>query len=166
MPKVHLMIGIQGSGKSTFSKALSEEKNIKIVSTDVVRQMNPNWPEENIWPEVYRLTAELIKKGEDVIFDATNITPKVRERFLNNVLIHFKVKEKLPFDLIGYYFNVDPIICKQRVEKRNLDPNELYLPPEVVFSYSERMVPPTYEEPFTLIYYVENNELIEKRKEN
>ena len=61
---------------------------------------------------------------------------------------------------------MEPLICKQRVEKRNLDPNELYLPPEVVFSYNERMVPPTYEEPFSLIYYVENNELIGKRKEN
>lgn len=164
MPKVHLMIGIQGSGKSTFSRKFSNEKDIKIVSTDIVRQLNPDWPEEKIWPEVYRLTSELIKKGEDVIFDATNITPKVRERFINNVLLHFENSDKnnLPFELIGYYFNVDPVICKERVEKRNLNPNELYLPPEVVFSYSEKMVPPTYEEPFTLIYYIENNELIKK----
>ena len=59
MAKVHLMIGIQGSGKSTFSNQLSKKENIMIVSTDRVRQANPDWPEENIWPEVYRLCAEL-----------------------------------------------------------------------------------------------------------
>lgn len=164
MAKVHLMIGIQGSGKSTFANKLSNDNNIMIVSTDRVRQLNPTWPEENIWPEVYRLTAELIKKGKDVIFDATNITPKVRERFLNNVLTHFDdySKENLPFEYIGYFFDVDPKICFDRVSKRNSDPNELYLPPEVVFSYYERLVEPTYNEYFTLIYIVKNNTLIKK----
>lgn len=176
MPKVHLMIGIQGSGKSTFSRILSSKNNIKIVSTDVVRQANPDWPEDKIWPEVYRLTSELIKNGQDVIFDATNITPKVRERFINNVLNYFdnydiinsitNCTKDLPFELIGYFFNTDVNLCKLRVEKRNENPNELFLPPEVVYSYYERMVPPTYLEPFTLIYYVENNELILKRKDN
>jgi predicted kinase len=168
MAKVHLMIGIQGSGKSTFSNYLSSTNNIMIVSTDRVRQQNPSWPEENIWPEVYRLCAENIKNNQDVIFDATNITPKVRERFLNNVLSHFDnvTKENLPFEYIGYFFNVDPKVCMERVQLRNGMPNELYLPPEVVFSYHERLVEPSYEEKFSKIYYVIDNKLVEKsRKE-
>ena len=48
MAKVHLMIGIQGSGKSTFSNQLSEKENIMIVSTDRVRQANPGWSEDKI----------------------------------------------------------------------------------------------------------------------
>lgn len=163
MAKVHLMIGIQGSGKSTFSKYLSEKENITIVSTDRVRQLNPDWPEANIWPEVYRLCAEYIKNDKDVIFDATNITPKVRARFLENVLIHFEgaSKENLPFEFVAYFFDVDPALCANRVKERNENPNELYLPPEVVFSYHEKLVMPTYEENFTKIYRVVDKELLD-----
>lgn len=163
MAKVHLMIGIQGSGKSTFSKELSEKQNIMIVSTDRVRQLNPTWPEKNIWPEVYRLCAECIKNSEDVIFDATNITPKVRERFLTNMLVHFEdySLDNLPFEFVGYFFDVDPTLCAERVKRRNEMPNELYLPPEVVFSYHQSLVKPTYEEHFSKIYHVIDKELIE-----
>lgn len=163
MAKVHLMIGIQGSGKSTFSNYLSQKENISIVSTDRVRQMNPSWPEANIWPEVYRLVAESIKNNKDVIFDATNITPKVRTRFLENVLAHFENNDNtiLPFEYIAYFFDVDPSLCANRVKKRNENPNELFLPPEVVFSYYEKLVKPTYEERFTKIYKVVDKELIE-----
>ena len=166
MAKVHLMIGIQGSGKSTFSSQLSKEYNIQIVSTDKVRQLHPDWKEELIWPEVYRLTAEIIKSGNDVIFDATNITVKVRDRFLTNVLVHFENcnANNLPFEYIAYLFKVDPQLCFERVSKRNNDPNELYLPPEVVFSYHERLVEPTFEEPFTKIYYVIEGKLTEFNK--
>lgn len=161
MAKVHLMIGIQGSGKSTFSKQLSQENNILIVSTDVVRKNNPNWPEENIWPEVYRLTAETLKSGHDVIFDATNITPKVRNRFIENVLKHFENSsiDSLPFEFVGYFFDTDPNVCFERVKRRNEIEGELYLPPEVVYSYHERLVKPTYDEPFTLIYYVHDGKI-------
>lgn len=163
MAKVHLMIGIQGSGKSTFSNQLSEKENIMIVSTDRVRQANPGWSEDKIWPEVYRLCADNIKNNQDVIFDATNITPKVRERFLTNVLAHFEQNsiDNLPFELIGYFFDVDPTICMNRVKIRNENPKELYLPPEVVFSYHERLVKPTYEEHFSKIFIVKDNDINE-----
>lgn len=170
MAKVHLMIGIQGSGKSTFAKTLSQDNNITIVSTDVVRLLHPDWPEQNIWPEVYSMTANLLQNNQDVIFDATNITPKVRQRFIDNVLTYFKNYDKekcskLPFELIGYFFDTDPKLCFERVNNRNHMPNELFLPPEVVFSYHERLVIPTYDEPFTLIYVIKNDKtnLIEKK---
>ena len=60
---VHMMVGIQGSGKSTFSSILANEINAKIVSTDSVRMANPGIKEDLVWPYVYKLVAECIKIG-------------------------------------------------------------------------------------------------------
>ena len=46
MAVLHLMVGIQGSGKSTFSKSLSKKLNCKIISSDEVRKMYPNLEEK------------------------------------------------------------------------------------------------------------------------
>lgn len=146
MSIIHLMVGIQGSGKSTFSKKLSQELNIKIVSTDVVRQTVENIKEEDVWPTVYKMCAEELKSGKDVIFDATSITPKVRTRLIDNVKELYE-----SFDVGCYFFDVDPTICKQRVEIRNKDKNELYLPVEVIDSYHERLIKPTISEGFVFV---------------
>ena len=77
MNTIHLMIGIQGSGKTTFSKRLSKSLNIEIVSTDLIRKEMSEILEEQVWSMVYQKCASELAKGKDVIFDATNITPKV-----------------------------------------------------------------------------------------
>lgn len=143
---IHLMVGIQGSGKSTFSNKLSKELNIKIVSTDMVRQTVENIKEEDVWPTVYKMCAEELKNGKDVIFDATSITPKVRNRLIDNVKNYYE-----NFEVGCYFFDVDPLICKKRVELRNQDKNELYLPVEVIDSYHERLIKPTIFEGFVFV---------------
>ena len=153
MVRVHMMVGIPGSGKSTYARQLSQEKGYKIVSTDVIRMLHPDWAEPLIWPEVYRLTAEHLKSGTDVIFDATNITPKVRNRFKDEVSKHFN-----EFEVAAYYFDTLPAVCAKRVEMRNKMANELYLPVEVVFSYGEKIVKPTPDEGFIEIINVNDLE--------
>lgn len=153
MVRVHMMVGIPGSGKSTYARQLSQEKGYKVVSTDVIRMVHPDWEEPLIWPEVYRLTAEYLKNGTDVIFDATNITPKVRNRFKDEVSKYFN-----EFEVAAYYFDTLPVICAKRVEMRNKMANELYLPVEVVFSYGEKIVKPTLDEGFIEIINVNNLE--------
>ena len=143
---VHMMVGIQGSGKSTFSSILANEINATIVSTDSVRMANPGINEDLVWPYVYKLVAECIKNNEEVIFDATSITPKVRKRFIENVELH-----NVKCEIIAYFFDVDKHICAARVEKRNKEENQINIPIEVIYSYSERLVPPTLDEGFVKI---------------
>ncbi len=143
MAIVHMMVGIQGSGKSTYSRKLNIEFGYPIVSTDIVRKNHPDWEESMIWPEVYRLVANYLKDSQDVIFDATNITPKVRKRFKDEVDKLFN-----DYNIYAYYFNTPLEVCVDRVSKRNEDKNELYLPPEVISSYYERLVIPTLDEGF------------------
>ena len=151
MAKLHLMVGIQGSGKSTYSQKLSKELNCKIISSDEVRKMNPNLEEKNVFPEVYRLCAEELRNNKDVIFDATNITPNVRSRNVNAIKSIFA-----DFKICVYFINTDVEICKERVEKRNKLDGEIFIPLEVIESYSKNIIPPTYEENFDEIIVLNN----------
>lgn len=148
---IYMMVGIQGSGKSTFAKKLSIEKNCEIISTDQVRKDFPGIKEDFVWPFVYEQVSNKVRNNLDCIFDATNITPKVRKRFID------EVKKFGVTPIIGvYYLKTDVEVCHRRVIERNKDSNELYLPPEVVYSYNEKIVDPVIEEGFEFVEIIKN----------
>ena len=151
MATIHVLVGIPGSGKSTYAKSLEKQKGYIIVSSDTVRNLHPDWEESLIFPEVYRLCSEYLKNGQDIIYDATNITPKVRKRTFDS-LDQFGVT----YEKIAYYFDTPVEVCLKRVEKRNQDPNELFLPLEVIESYGNNIIVPTNEEGFSEIYIIKN----------
>lgn len=153
---IHMLIGIQGAGKSTFANEYSKEINAEIISTDGVRIANPGISEDLVWPYVYKKVAECVTNNIEVIFDATSITPKVRKRFIDNVELH-GVK-----CVIGaYFFDVDKNVCAARVEKRNNENTQINIPIEVIYSYSERLVPPTLDEGFKFIKIIRNGKVAE-----
>ena len=152
MAILHLMVGIQGSGKSTYSKKLRDEFGYKIISSDEVRIMHPDWEEVKIFPEVYRLCAMELKEGNDVIFDATNITPKVRARNINLIREIYS-----DFEVYAYFINTNKELCKERVLKRNNMEGELFLPIEVIDSYYNNLVPPSLEEGINKVIVINND---------
>ena len=128
---IHMMIGIQGSGKTTFAKQLAKELKIKIISTDNVRVNMPGIKEELVWPYVYKQVALAISEGKDVIFDATSITPRVRKRFVDEV-----EKYGVKCEICAYYFDVDRDVCVQRVAQRNKDRSQINIPIQLYYSFS------------------------------
>lgn len=153
---IHMMIGIQGAGKSTFANEYAKEINAEIISTDSVRIANPGISEDLVWPYVYKKVAECVKNNIEVIFDATSITPKVRKRFIDNVELH-----GVKCEIIAYFFDVDKHVCAKRVEKRNADNTQINIPIEVIYSYSERLVPPTLDEGFKEIKIIRDGKIAE-----
>lgn len=151
MSKFIMLIGIPGSGKTTCSKDLAIQYNAKVISTDKVRQTYVGIEESEVFPTVYRLCSEELKNGYNVILDATHITPKVRKRTFDS-LDQFGVT----YEKIAYYFDTPVEVCLKRVEKRNQDPNELFLPLEVIESYGNNIIVPTKEEGFSEIYIIKN----------
>lgn len=143
MAKIIMLIGIPGSGKTTYSVGLSEEYNAKVISSDKVRQTYVGIDEKEVFPMVYKLSIEELKEGRNVILDATHITPKVRKRSFDAL-----DEYGIPYEKIAIYIDTPVEVCVKRVEKRNQDPNELFLPLEVIESYGKNIIPPTKEEGF------------------
>ena len=154
MKTLHMLIGIPGSGKSTYTKEVLSKQidDAILVSSDETRNQNPDLNEDQIWPEIYRLCAKALSENHNLIFDATNITPKVRKRFFDEI-----EKRGIPFDSydkIAYFFIADPQLCIERVTIRNQNPKERYLPLEVITNYFQNIIEPTKEEGFSKIITV------------
>lgn len=151
MKTLYMMIGIPGSGKSTIARRLAKDYQAQIISSDYVRKVNPNWAEEMIFPEVYRLIQENIK-NTNVIFDATNIDRLTRSKHLGEIR-----KAKIDFHLSACLVISDVEVCKKRIELRNKLSDELYLPVEVVETYAHKFIFPQKDEGYRDILIFDNN---------
>lgn len=149
MSKLIVMVGIQGSGKSTIAKELAKEYgqdwehtggpysdwggcamthiDAPIVSSDEIRKEFPNFGNEKVFKELYSRVNKLLEKGANVIMDATNITIKARKQIFEMV--------KVPCEKIAYVINTSYEECVRRVKERNEDPNQHFVPLDVVEKY-------------------------------
>ena len=82
--KAYLLIGLPGSGKSTWAKKKAKDKNTFIVSRDAIRQaMKYNYVfnfryEDAVKDITFKMIASIVSYGFDVIIDETNVKRKRR----------------------------------------------------------------------------------------
>lgn len=156
MATIHMLIGIPGAGKSTYCKNVLALKypNAIIVASDEVRNNNPTMSENEIWPEIFRLCSKALLENKDIIYDATNVTSKVRDNFFNELA----KRDVTSYEKRAYYFPPNAKLCKARVAKRNKDVHERYLPIEVIEGYARRIEPPIESENFKEVIIIDNNQ--------
>lgn len=89
-PTFIMMVGLVGSGKSTYAKQLSKETNAVICSSDAIREEycgdeNSQDKNEEVFKILHSRIKECLRKGVNVIYDATNINSKRRRAFLSEL---------------------------------------------------------------------------------
>lgn len=90
-PKLYIMTGLSGSGKSTIAQKLAEENpNTVIVSSDAIREeLTGKVEDQTENEEVFKIFHNRIRKNlenkKNVIADATNITMKSRRAIMTKV---------------------------------------------------------------------------------
>lgn len=151
-----IMIGVPGSGKTTFAEA--QPKKIHI-SRDTIRFSLLN-EHDNYFAkekEVYKTFVNKINfhinNGEDVIADATHLNPKSRYKLLNQLHIN-----RHKTNIIAIYVNTPIEACLERNNLRK--GTKTYVPPNEIYNMYARLEPPTYNEPFDMIFTYINDQLV------
>lgn len=112
VPKLIMLIGVSGSGKSTFAKHLKDEGEIDlIISSDALRaelfgDENEQNHNDELFNELHNRIRKALKEGKRVCYDATNLSSKRRIGFLKNLSDLDIVKECIvliaSFDLCAF----------------------------------------------------------------
>ena len=89
-PTFTMMVGLPGSGKSTYAKELAERTNAKICSSDAIREeitgdINSQTNNEEVFKLLHKRIKEHLANSKSVIYDATNINSKRRRAFLSEL---------------------------------------------------------------------------------
>ena len=87
IPKMIMMVGLVGAGKSYKAQELSEEYNATIFSSDELRaelfgNVNDQSHNQELFVELHKRIKEYLRAGHNAIYDATNINYKFRMSFL------------------------------------------------------------------------------------
>jgi predicted kinase len=157
-PTLHMLIGLPGTGKSTFIKSLDEEFKTVILSSDdyLERKAVEENSTYNAMFLKYAKDAQMhvnIEAGKaakgllNTVWDQTNIGPGSRSRRLRLFENHFKVACVFyaPRDNSDHYND-----WMHRLNNRS----GKNIPEGVLKSMKEGFVVPTYEEGFDKIEYI------------
>lgn len=116
--KVHVLIGIPASGKSTWATNFCESTDKVWLSSDIIRkelygseevQDNP----QKIFSLMFERTCAALSEHRDVVYDATNLARKRRIDLIK------KIKDKFPKILIfGELFATPYEVCLKRNSAR------------------------------------------------
>ena len=151
MPKLYVMCGISGSGKSTYAKSIqsSARNRTIIISTDELRAMLYGNASDQTDPELifnmaYAMIQMLLERDYNVIFDAMNLKARARKGLINQ------------FRGIA---TMECVVCNVSAEEacHRQTLRERHVPEDIVFAQSKRMSIPTYDEGWDFITYNEDS---------
>ena len=150
MTTLTIMIGIPGSGKSTYTKTKMDRK-VKILSSDAIRKelfLDEENQENNIlvFNTLHERAREFLLEGKDVVIDATNTNIEDRTK----TLLPYKdldIKRK------AIIVQTPVETCVERDKRRRRVVGE-----DVINEYLNNYTPPTKEEGFDEIVVVKNTD--------
>lgn len=137
MPIIYMLVGLPSSGKSTWTKNNSLKLNAVIHSSDALREElygdeSVQGNNVELFEELHKRIKSSLESGENVIYDATNISQKRRRHF---------VREFSKYHKKAIYFNTSFGACVLRDAVRKRKVGE-----EVIKRMYHNLQVPTYAE--------------------
>ena len=148
IPTVTMMIGLPGSGKTTWCKDLIDKDTMYINPDEIrIRKFGDVMDMSNNI-EVFKIAGELLDEGlafgKDIILDATNVNRKIRAIAIDKCRGKAKV--------VGVFLDIDYDEAVKRQDKR-----EHKIPNDVIRKMYYDLEAPRYSEGFDDIIIVDEN---------
>lgn len=157
MATLYVMIGVPGSGKSTWAYEHLNPLQASWISRDAVRFSMVNEDEKyfskekDVFKEYVRRINALLEDDYNVIADATHITAASRNKLISNITVP-------DVSLYAVWINTPLETCLERNETRT---GREYVPVEVIQEMYRNLEKPTTEEGFNAIYIKQDGEFPE-----
>ena len=141
------MVGISGSGKSTFAGGLETSLSAKVVSTDDIRlEITGDATDQTRNGEVFGIARkridDLLAQGKNAVIDATSLSQKDRRLWVD-------LGKKHGAELVAYVVNRPADVAKQQNLKRTRQ-----VPDWVIDKQKAKLQLPTTAEGFDKIVNV------------
>ncbi len=147
MKKVYVMVGIPGSGKSTWIK--NQNSDWCVISPDQIleERYNYEWTPERAaegWAVSFqRFGAELLK-GTTIVWDATFTSEIMRSSVLH-------ISKGAGYQVEAVFCDTDLSICKDRNQIRDREP----VPDSTIDRMYATLSPPTVDEGFDIVHHIQ-----------
>ncbi len=144
---IYVMVGIPGSGKSTYAMKLQNEGAVRVSLDDIRNKLfeeTGSKTESKVFSEGLKQMKKALDEGKDIVCDSTNVTPEKRKSY-------FKVAKQYDAKIVAVFVNTDKKECLERNSKRE---GNAKVPAVAIHTSAKRLTPPTLDEGF--------DEIIEK----
>lgn len=147
-PKIVVLAGLPGSGKSTYAEKLC----VPVLSSDEIRRWISDDPaNQNIHRRVFLVLRDLLKhrlqlRRPVTYIDATNLTPYERRPYIS-------LAELYDCEIEAVFFDVPLEVCQRRNRERGR-----VVPDDVIEEMSRRLKAPTVKEGFRRVTVITDSQ--------
>lgn len=155
-PIAYILVGLPGSGKSTWTNEINRDGKFALISSDdhlerIARDSGKSYSDvfnDHIKAAGALMNADFRKAVADnrsIIWDQTNMTSKKRKGILQQIPNNYKK--------IAVVFQIDPVELERRLEKRGKETGKI-IPNHILSSMAKSFEMPTRAEGFNEILVV------------
>lgn len=156
MSELIMLVGVPGSGKSTYIKKINADGKYVVISTDdvleeIASDMGLTYSDVHrthigfATKEMFNRAKKAISDGKPIIWDQTNMTVKSRKKKLNMF--------PSSYDKKAIVFSIDDFELKKRLKKRAEETGK-FIPDHVIKSMINSYIAPSKSEGFSKIQYI------------